>query len=355
MSKQVRILLLSMPGPFQLPIIHGIREGGGKLVAVVESLNYKPRLIRLWRLRIKKLFNNNWPWHAARCLRYTQDANDLSFLKLLRDLRVDLIVVSRWGILDTNVFSELPVQIVNTHVSLLPELRGKNPIPGALLARLRKTGVTIHYLDQGIDTGDIIHQCEFPIQPNDFEKEVAPKAAVLIQKMYAKVIADFCQNNVPRRKQNSNKSFYFSWEKLFGSGPPVPLVIDWRAPARLIHRVIQLRKCIVKWQGMDFKITQSCYDNLDADQNSESGFVIRQNFPSIDVVTGEGVIRLVLSPEEDVGQISKPNKKTLPLAGEVLESNVWPGWKNFAEWADTKQHCDISIEDQIKNFSVDQG
>lgn len=51
---------------------------------------------------------------------------------------------------------------VNVHPSLLPDLKGKNPINGAVLFN-RKHGVTCHYMDDGIDTGDIIQQIEIPI------------------------------------------------------------------------------------------------------------------------------------------------------------------------------------------------
>ena len=56
-------------------------------------------------------------------------------------------------------------QFINIHPSLLPDLRGKDPVPGALLFK-RKIGTTCHYMDNGIDSGDIIAQVEIDNTPD---------------------------------------------------------------------------------------------------------------------------------------------------------------------------------------------
>lgn len=56
---------------------------------------------------------------------------------------------------------------LNIHPSLLPSYRGTNPVYWALAENQSHTGITIHTMDEGIDTGAIVAQCETPIRPED--------------------------------------------------------------------------------------------------------------------------------------------------------------------------------------------
>jgi len=60
-----------------------------------------------------------------------------------------------------------PDRIVNVHPSLLPEFPGKQAIVDALDAGVATTGVTVHYVDDGIDTGRVIRQVPVPVDPKE--------------------------------------------------------------------------------------------------------------------------------------------------------------------------------------------
>ena len=82
----------------------------------------------------------------------------------------DLVVLAGFmKVLPANFVSALKGKLINIHPSLLPEFKGAHAVRDALAAGATKTGVTIHYVDEGVDTGEIIIQSEVLIQPNDTE------------------------------------------------------------------------------------------------------------------------------------------------------------------------------------------
>ncbi len=88
----------------------------------------------------------------------------------------DLIVVAAFGqILKPDVLSLPPRGCINVHASLLPRWRGAAPIQAAILAGDSQTGVTIMKMDQGVDTGAIIHQHTIKIEDDDTAGSLSEK------------------------------------------------------------------------------------------------------------------------------------------------------------------------------------
>jgi phosphoribosylglycinamide formyltransferase-1 len=82
----------------------------------------------------------------------------------------DLVVLAGFmKILPANFVSALKGKLINIHPSLLPDFKGAHAVRDALAAGATKTGVTIHYVDEGVDTGEIIVQTEVAIEPGDTE------------------------------------------------------------------------------------------------------------------------------------------------------------------------------------------
>jgi phosphoribosylglycinamide formyltransferase-1 len=81
---------------------------------------------------------------------------------------VDLVVLAGYMHLLTPVFLErFPERIVNVHPSLLPDFPGTHPIDDALAAGVETTGVTVHYVDEAIDSGPVIRQEPVVVEPRD--------------------------------------------------------------------------------------------------------------------------------------------------------------------------------------------
>jgi phosphoribosylglycinamide formyltransferase 1 len=95
-------------------------------------------------------------------------ARDRELADWLQLRGVDLVVLAGYMHLLTPVFLErFPERIVNVHPSLLPEFPGTHPIDDALAAGVETTGVTVHYVDEGIDSGLVIRQEPVAVAPRD--------------------------------------------------------------------------------------------------------------------------------------------------------------------------------------------
>jgi phosphoribosylglycinamide formyltransferase-1 len=81
---------------------------------------------------------------------------------------VDLVVLAGYmHLLTPSFLDRFPDRIVNVHPSLLPEFPGAKAIDDALAAGAQTTGVTVHYVDEGLDTGAIIRQEPVPVEPRE--------------------------------------------------------------------------------------------------------------------------------------------------------------------------------------------
>lgn len=108
-----------------------------------------------------------------------EDLTDKDFLKQLKDLKPDLIVVVAFRILPEIIF-EIPTSgIFNLHASLLPKYRGAAPVNRALINGETETGVTTFFLEKKVDTGNIILQEKIQILPEDNAGSLHDKLAVL--------------------------------------------------------------------------------------------------------------------------------------------------------------------------------
>ena len=97
-----------------------------------------------------------------------QTLKDEAFASLLDELSPELIVVAAYGkILPKNVIDYPKHGCINVHGSLLPEYRGAAPMQRAIIDGKEVTGVTIMYMAEGLDTGDMLLKREFPIGEND--------------------------------------------------------------------------------------------------------------------------------------------------------------------------------------------
>ena len=84
-------------------------------------------------------------------------------------------------------------RIVNTHPSLLPAYPGGHAIADALADGATSTGVTVHWVDEGVDTGPVIAQVEVAIEPGDDEDSLRARVQAAEKPLYVQAIRDICQ------------------------------------------------------------------------------------------------------------------------------------------------------------------
>ncbi len=88
-----------------------------------------------------------------------------------------------------------PDKIINIHPAYLPNFPGAHGIQDAFDAKVSETGVTIHYVDEGVDTGKIIHQEKITIDPTWDLATLEQHVHALEYKMYPEVLAKLCEEN----------------------------------------------------------------------------------------------------------------------------------------------------------------
>ncbi|MBO2945680.1 phosphoribosylglycinamide formyltransferase [Paenibacillus sp. F411] len=110
---------------------------------------------------------------------------------------VDLIVLAGYMRLLTSVLvAPYSGRMINIHPSLLPAFAGKNAIGQALEYGVKVTGVTVHFVDGGMDTGPVIAQTALDIQPGEEEAALTERIHAAEQQLYPAVVSWFAQGRI---------------------------------------------------------------------------------------------------------------------------------------------------------------
>lgn len=109
----------------------------------------------------------------------------------------DLVVLAGFmRILPPNFVEALTPNLINTHPSLLPEFPGAHAVRDALNAGATKTGVTIHVVDNGVDTGPKIAQREVQISPEDSEAELHERIKVVERELLVATVKQIAEKRI---------------------------------------------------------------------------------------------------------------------------------------------------------------
>ena len=134
---------------------------------------------------------------------------DGAFEAELKELSPDIIIVVAYGkILPSYVLNYPRYGCINLHVSLLPAYRGAAPMQRAIMAGEAETGVTVMYMDEGLDTGDIISVCRYPIEHDDDYGKVTAKAAAFGAPMLSATIDGAKAGTLTRTPQPAEGATY---------------------------------------------------------------------------------------------------------------------------------------------------
>ena len=120
--------------------------------------------------------------------------------RLVEDIRAsgaELIVLAGWmRLVKSPMLEAFPRRIINIHPSLLPAFPGLEAWKQALAAGVEKTGCTVHFVDGGMDTGEIISQCEVSILPGDTAETLHARIQEAEHRLYPEVIARFARREI---------------------------------------------------------------------------------------------------------------------------------------------------------------
>lgn len=137
----------------------------------------------------------------------SKEAYETNLLQHLNEKNSQLIVLAGYmRIVGLTLLEAFPHRIINIHPSLLPQFPGRNGIQEAFEANIVETGVTVHYVDKGVDTGPIIQQEKVLIHRKDTLASLEKKIHQIEHRLYPEVLAKIINQNEGARLDDKKKS-----------------------------------------------------------------------------------------------------------------------------------------------------
>lgn len=299
----MRIIFMGTPD-FAVPSLEKIIADGHDVVGVVTQPDRpKYRGMKMTFSPVKECaLKYNIPIYQPERIK-----KDAGFLEEYKKLNPDLTVVVAFGQILPKTILNIPKKgCINLHGSLLPKYRGAAPIQWAVINGEEVTGVTTMFMDEGMDTGDIILKKEIPIEKEDTAGELYYRLADIGAKVLSDTIRLIESGSVPREKQGDDATYASMLNKDIGK-------IDWTKSSSQIDSLI---KGVNPWPGAYFDIKNTKIKVHKAriqDMKGEPGEVLEADTKKgFIIATGDGSIELL--------EIQPENKKRM-TAKEYLMGN----------------------------------
>ena len=184
---------------------------------------------RVWNASLARLaLNKMLPFIQPKSPHNLQFINDIQKLD-----RPDYIITAEYDkILDPKILAIPEIGSLNIHFSNLPEHKGSSPVIWSVLENAQ-AGITLHWLDDKINSGDIINSVSLPITSEDTSFSVYSKLSKKGMEMFKSEFPKILAGTSNRKSQNESESSYHA------AGYPEQRMIDWNKPGELIDRFIR--------------------------------------------------------------------------------------------------------------------
>src|SRR5216117_2648051 len=199
-------------GKIGVPTLQALLKSEHHIAAVVtQSVKPVGRAHFVEPPPIKKALMSGAPYaspaRTGRALPILQPARmkDQHAIDEIRTLGPDVIVVVAYGqILPRTVLQIPKIACLNLHASLLPRWRGAAPIQAAIAAGDRETGITVMYMDEGLDTGDILLQRKIEIAPDETGASLHERLANIGPDALLHALKSLVESSAPRIPQDNS-------------------------------------------------------------------------------------------------------------------------------------------------------
>ena len=219
-----------------------------------------------------------------------QRVKETEFIEKLKEMNPDAIVVIAFGQILPKAILDMPKYgCINVHASLLPKYRGVAPIQWSVIDGEKETGVTTMYMNEGLDTGDIIDKVVVPIDKKETGGSLFDKLAIEGGKLILKTLIELENGTAVRTPQDDSKSNYAGMiNKQLGK-------IDFNKSANEIERLIRglnpWPSAYTKMDGKTLKIWDADVD--DSENDSAPGTITEVGKDFIRVATGKGSLKIL--------------------------------------------------------------
>lgn len=196
--KDLNIVFMGTP-EFAVPVLEKLIETTNVKLVVTQPDAYvgRKKILTPSPIKIKALENNIEV--------FTPNKIKEDYNRIL-EIKPDIIITCAYGQIIPKILLDLPkYKCINVHASLLPKYRGGAPIHASLLNGDEYTGITIMYMDVGMDDGNIITQEKIKIDINDNINTLSNKLSILGANLLIKTLPSILNNTCDNIKQDENK------------------------------------------------------------------------------------------------------------------------------------------------------
>ncbi|MFD2612923.1 methionyl-tRNA formyltransferase [Paenibacillus gansuensis] len=311
----MNIVFMGTP-EFAVPSLRVLLEGGYNIVGVVTQPDRpkgRKRVLTPPPVKVEALAHGLPVLQPAR-MRSPEAVEELARLK------PDLIVTAAYGQILPKAVLDLPkLGCINVHGSLLPKYRGGAPIQHSIMNGEPETGVTIMYMAEGLDTGDMISRTALPIGEEDTAGTMFEKLAVAGAALLKETLPAIIEGRIEAVPQNDEEATY---------SPNITRDderIQWQRSARdVFNQVRGLNPWPVAftlWNGEVFKVWKCRIGTVMRSPGAETlvpGTVLRVSDEGIEVAAGDGTVLLT--------EVQPAGKKAMDVAqfnrGSKLEAGT---------------------------------
>jgi methionyl-tRNA formyltransferase len=160
--------------------------------------------------------------------------NDPKHLGLIKKLKPDYIfVIGLSQLISKEIIAAAQKGAVGFHPTPLPKFRGRAALVWQLLLGVRHTKCSLFFIDEGIDSGDLLGQEEYIIEDTDYARDVSAKCREAFQKLLQRVLPQMMAGTLQPIKQNEEEATYLL------KRTPEDGKIDWNEPVEKIQRLIR--------------------------------------------------------------------------------------------------------------------
>ena len=238
----------------------------------------------------------------------------------LKKIVPDVMVIVAYGLLLPKEVLTIPTYgCVNLHFSLLPRWRGASPIQHTLLYGDEMTGVSVMQMDEGLDTGPILAQEAYPVDPDENSQMLHDRLAKAGAQLLLKTLDAMAVGNLHGLPQDAQQATYAPKIKKSQG------LIRWQQPARVIMNQVRAFNswpvAFTYFEGKRLRIWHAEVVNVAA--NVPPGTVMEVNKLGIEVATGDKVLR--------VHALQLPGGRVLSAVEFLNAHEVLPGETVFLE------------------------
>jgi len=274
---QKKILFVGIPDMAYI-CLDGLNKSGVNIVGVVGPKKNHPTYYDF-----KRFVSNR----GLNFIEYDH-LDDVFFINKIRELNADIAVVCSFNYKVPKILLDsVNGGFINVHPSLLPKYRGPNPYSMPILNRERETGVTLHFMDENFDTGDIILQKKISISEVETMGTIFNRTNVLALEMLLETIKKFETEELKREKQPEGN---FIKGEVF---PEDALYIDYENTAQQINHLIRALNPFIlartDFRGTTVKLLSANVID-DFSQREVAGTIVKIEKDKFYIATGKGLI-----------------------------------------------------------------